>query len=64
MLGFLTSVDHVMTYGQYEQYQQQEHLANQEQMTADSYSDASWNWDAWGPWAPGYGFGYGGRYGW
>ncbi len=53
-----------MTYGQYEQYQQQEHLANQEQMTADSYSDASWNWDAWGPWAPGYGFGYGGRYGW
>jgi hypothetical protein len=51
-------------YGQYEQYQQQEHLANQEQMTADSYSDASWNWDAWGPWAPGYGFGYGGGYGW
>jgi hypothetical protein len=51
-------------YGQYKQDQQQKHLADEQQMTADSYSDAAWNWNAWGPWGPGYGFGYGVGYGW
>jgi hypothetical protein len=51
-------------YGQYKQHQQQEHLADEQQMTADSYSDAAWTWNAWGPWGPGYGFGYGVGYGW
>jgi hypothetical protein len=51
-------------YNQYKRDQQQRHLANEEQMTAETYSDASWNWNAWGPWSPGYGFGYGAGYGW
>jgi hypothetical protein len=53
-------------YGQYKQHQQQQQqqLADEQQMTADSYSDAAWNWNAWGPWGPGYGFGYGVGYGW
>jgi hypothetical protein len=51
-------------YGQYKQDQQQKHLADEQQMTADSYSDAAWNWNEWGPWGPGYGFGYGPGYGW
>ena len=51
-------------YGQYKQHQQQQHLADEQQMTANSYSDAAWNWNAWGPWGPGYGFGYAVGYGW
>jgi hypothetical protein len=51
-------------YGQYKRDRQQQHLADEQQMTADSYSDAAWNWDAWGPWGPGYGFSYGVGYGW
>jgi len=43
------------SFGQYKRDQQQQHLADEQQMTADSYSDAAWNWDAWGPWGPGYG---------
>jgi len=52
-------------YSQYKRDQQQQHLADEQQMTADSYSDAAWNWNAWGPWGPEYGFGYGGGgFGW
>jgi hypothetical protein len=51
-------------YGQYKQHEQQQHLADEQLMTAQSYSDATWNWNAWGPWGPGYGFGYGNVYGW
>ena len=51
-------------YGQYRQDQQKRQLADEQRMTADSYSDAEWNWNAWGPWGPGYGLGYGGRFGW
>lgn len=51
-------------YGQYKQDQQQKRLADEQQMTADSYSDAAWNWGEWGPWGPEYGFGYGVGYGW
>ncbi|MCQ9155308.1 hypothetical protein [Acidomonas methanolica] len=46
-------------YDRYRQYQQQHALANEEQMTASDYQDASWNWGMWGPWGPGDGFGYG-----
>lgn len=49
-------------YSQYKQHEQQQHLADEQQMTAQTYSDAAWNWGAWGPWSAGYGFGYG--YGW
>jgi hypothetical protein len=47
-------------YTSYKQHEQQQHLADEQLMTAQTYSDASWNWNAWGPWGPGYGFGYGG----
>ena len=46
-------------YGQYKRDQQQQHLADEQQLAADSYADAAWNWNAWGPWGPEYGFGYG-----
>jgi hypothetical protein len=49
-------------YSQYKRHEQEQHLADEQQLTAQSYSDAAWNWGAWGPWGPGFGFGYG--YGW
>jgi hypothetical protein len=47
-------------YNQYKLHQQQQHLADEQLMTAQSYSDAAWNWGAWGPWGgPGFGLAYG-----
>jgi hypothetical protein len=50
-------------YNQYKRDQQQKHLADEQQMTAEDYSDPAWNWGSWGswgPWGPGYAeFGYG-----
>lgn len=51
-------------YNQYKRHEQDQNLADEQQMTAQSYSDAAWNWGAWGPWGPGYGFGYGMGMGW
>ena len=54
-------------YNQYKANQLQQNLADEQQMTAQTYSDASWNWGAWGPWppaGPGFGFVYGPPYGW
>jgi hypothetical protein len=52
-------------YNQYKRDQQQKRLADEQQMNADAYNDAAWNWGAWGPWGPEYGFAYGpGRMGW
>jgi len=52
-------------YGQYRLHQQQQNLADEQMMAAQTYSDAAWNWDAWGPWgAPGFGFVYGPGVGW
>jgi hypothetical protein len=54
-------------YGQYKLHQQQQHLADEQQMTAQAYADPAWNWGAWGPWGPGvgpYGFVYGPVIGW
>jgi hypothetical protein len=54
-------------YGQYKLHQQQQHLADEQQMTAQTYADPAWNWGAWGPWGPGvgpYGFVYGPVIGW
>ena len=52
-------------YNQYKANELQRHLADEQQMTAETYSDAAWNWGAWGgPWGgPGFGFAYG-PYGW
>ncbi len=51
-------------YNQYKRDQQQKQLADEQQMNADMYSDAAWNWNAWGPWGPSYGFRYGPGIGW
>jgi hypothetical protein len=49
-------------FNQYKLHQQQQRLADEQQMTAQAYDDPAWRWDAWGPWGPGvlpYGFVYG-----
>jgi hypothetical protein len=49
-------------YNQYKLHQQQQHLADEQQMNAQIYADSAWSWGAWGPWGPGvgpYGFVYG-----
>jgi hypothetical protein len=51
-------------YNQYKHDQQQKNLADEQQMSAQMYSDSQWSWNAWGPWGPEYGFGYGPGYGW
>jgi hypothetical protein len=55
-------------YNQFKANQLQQHLADEQQMAAQTYSDAAWNWDAWGPWGgplyPGFGFAYGPGVGW
>ncbi len=50
-------------YNQYRANQLAQHLADEQQMSAQMYSDAAWNWSAWGPWEgpmyPGFGLVYG-----
>ncbi|GAN84652.1 hypothetical protein GHA01_09190 [Novacetimonas hansenii] len=47
-------------YGRYQSYVQAQNLADQQQMTADMYEDASWNWGMWGWGGGGWGGGWGG----
>ena len=49
-------------YAQYKLHMQQQRLADEQQLTAQMYSDPNWNWGAWGPWGPG--FDYGPGFGW
>src|SRR5271170_2472873 len=52
-------------FAQYKLHEQQQNLANEQLMTAQTYSDPAWSWNAWGPWGPApYGFVYGPGYGW
>jgi hypothetical protein len=51
-------------YSQYKRYLQQKNLADEQETTAQLYSDPAWNWGAWGPWGPGYGPYFGGEFGW
>lgn len=47
-------------YGQYKQMMFQQNLANQQEMTAQLYSDPGWSFDGWGgPFGPGFGGGFG-----
>ena len=46
-------------YAKYQIYVQQKRLADEQAMTAQMYSYPSWNWNAWGPYGPGFGY-----YGW
>ncbi len=43
-------------YGQYKLHIQQQNLVDEQEMTAQDYSDSAWNWGGWGPWGGG---GYG-----
>ncbi len=51
-------------YNQYKLHEQQQHLADEAQLTADTYADSTWNWGAWGPWPGAYGLRYGRGFGW
>jgi hypothetical protein len=49
-------------YDQYRSNQLAQHIADQNQLAAQEYNDAAWNWEMWGPWGPvgpPYGFVYG-----
>jgi len=39
-------------YNQYKANQLAQNIADEQLMTAQSYSDAAWSWPAWGPWGP------------
>lgn len=45
-------------YNRFKANELAQHLADEEQLTAHTYFDASWNWGAWGPWGR-YRFSYG-----
>ncbi len=51
-------------YSQYQAYLQQKNLVDEQETTAQMYSDPAWNWGAWGPWGGGYGPYFGGGFGW
>jgi hypothetical protein len=48
-------------YNAYKLHQQQQNIADEQAVTAQSYADPAWSWGAWGPVEPN-GFVYG--YGW
>jgi len=50
-------------YGAYLKTMQAKNLADEQQLTAQEYSDPAWNWGAWGPWG-GWGWGFGRGRGW
>ena len=41
-------------YDQFRANQVAERLATEQQLTAITYADSAWSWDAWGPWEPVY----------
>lgn len=51
-------------YGAYIKTMQAKNLADEQQLTAQEYSDPAWNWGAWGPWGGGWGWGFGRGLGW
>ena len=50
-------------YNAYKLHQQQQNLADEQAMTAQTYVDPAWSWGPWGPGVP-YGFVYGPVIGW
>jgi hypothetical protein len=48
-------------YNKYKSNELAEHLADEQQLTAETYQDAAWDWGAWGPWGPGFAYR---RFGW
>ena len=50
-------------YAAYLKTMQAKNLADEQQLTAQEYSDPAWNWGAWGRWG-GWGWGFGRGRGW
>lgn len=46
-------------YNRFRLHVQQQRLADEQEMTAQMYSNATWDWGGWGPWEPGWEFGPG-----
>lgn len=46
-------------YDHYRLLMQQQRIANEQEMAAEDYENATWDWGAWGPWGPGWAFGAG-----
>jgi len=46
-------------YGAFKKHEEDRHLADEQEMTAQMYSDPAWRWGPWGPWEPDIGFIYG-----
>ena len=46
-------------YGRYQAYLQQRRLIDDQETTAQLFSDPAWDWNAWGPWGPGFAWGPG-----
>jgi hypothetical protein len=45
-------------YNQYRANQLAQHLADERQLAAITFADATWSWDAWGPWGAAVPFGF------
>lgn len=46
-------------YDHYRLLMAQQKIADEQEMAAQMYNNAAWEWGAWGPWGPGFGFGPG-----
>jgi hypothetical protein len=46
-------------YNQYKANMLTERLVNQQEMAGEFYPQPGWDWGAWGPWEPGFGWGPG-----
>lgn len=57
-------VGNQQAYSRYQRYLQQKQLADEQETTAQMYTDPVWNWGAWGPWGLGYGPYFRGGFGW
>jgi hypothetical protein len=40
-------------YNQFKANEVAQRLVDEQQLTAETYADSTWNWGAWGPWGPG-----------
>jgi hypothetical protein len=43
-------------YDHYRLLMQQQKIADEQELAAEQYNDAAWDWGAWGPWGPGWMF--------
>jgi len=46
-------------YGAFKKHEEDQRLADEQELTAQMYSDPAWRWGPWGPWGADIGFHYG-----